>query len=129
MVDGKISNSFLIDIGVRQGDGLSAALFNLFLHKALKKLEQSNAILNRLTQICRYADDILVIAGSLPALEALCVELSRKAGRVGLVVSPERTKYMNFSASPSRRLKKRSNHRWCNLRNSGRVYILGYSQK
>jgi hypothetical protein len=65
IVDGKISNTFFIDIGVRQGDGLSATLFNLVLHKALKNLEQSNTILNRLTQICRYADDILVTAFQL----------------------------------------------------------------
>jgi hypothetical protein len=38
---------------------------------------------------------------SLPALEALCAELSREAGRVGLVVRPNKTKYMRFSASPS----------------------------
>ena len=55
------------------------------------------------TQICGYADDILVIVRRLPALEALCVELSRETGRVGLVVSPEKTKYMKFSAFPSRR--------------------------
>jgi len=87
--------------GVRQGDGLSATLFNLVLHKALKNLEQTNTILNRLTQICGYADDILVIARSLPALEALCVEISRESGRVGLVINPEKTEYMRFSASPS----------------------------
>jgi len=57
--------------------------------------------LNRLTQICGYADDILLIARSLPALEALCIELSREAGRVGLVVSPDKTKYVRFSASSS----------------------------
>jgi hypothetical protein len=98
IVDGKISNTFLIDIGARQGDGLSATLFSLVLHKALKYLEQSNVILNRLTQICGYADDILEIARSLPALEALCVELSGEAGRVGLVVRPKKTKYMKFVA-------------------------------
>ena len=38
IVDGKISNLFNIGKGVRQGDGLSATLFNLVLHKALKKL-------------------------------------------------------------------------------------------
>ena len=38
----------------------------------------------------------------------LCVELSRETGRVGLVVSPEKTKYMKFSASPSRRSIKGS---------------------
>ena len=48
----------------------------------------------------------MVIARSLPALEVLCIELSREAGRVGLVVSPDKTKYMKFSASPSRRSRK-----------------------
>jgi len=101
IVDGKISNPFIIGRGVRQGDDLSATLINLILHKALKNLEQSNMILNRLTQICGYADDILVIARSLPALEALCVEISREAGRVGLIINPEKTKYMRFLATPS----------------------------
>jgi hypothetical protein len=101
IVDGKISNPIVIGIGVKQRDGLSAALFSLVLHKALKNLEQSNMILNRLTQICGYADDILVIARSVPVLEVLCVELSREAGRVGLAVNPDKTKYMRFTASPS----------------------------
>jgi hypothetical protein len=38
--DGKICAPFTIDRGVRQGDGLSATLFNLTLHKALKILEK-----------------------------------------------------------------------------------------
>jgi hypothetical protein len=101
-VDGKISNPFVIGVGVRQGDDLSATLFNLVLHKALKTLEHSNTILNRLTQICGNSDDILVIARNLPALEVLCVDLSREASRVSLVISPDKTKYMRFSASPSR---------------------------
>ena len=80
---------------------MSATLFNLDLYKALKNLEQSNTILNIITQICGNADNILVISSSLPALEALCVKLSREAGRVCLVVSPDKTKYMRFLASPS----------------------------
>jgi sorting nexin-29 len=106
IVDGKISSPFIIGKGVRQGDGLSAILFSLTLHKALKNLEQSNTILNRLTQICGCADDILVIARNLPALEALCILLSREADRVGLVVCSDKTKCMRFSATPSRRLMK-----------------------
>jgi hypothetical protein len=106
IVDGKISTPFVIGIEVRQGDGLSATIFTLVLHKALKNLQQSNTILNRLTQIYGYADDIFVTARSLPALEALCVELSREACRVVLVVSPDKTKYNRFSASPSRRSGK-----------------------
>jgi len=106
IVDEKISNPFVTGRAVRQGDGLSATLFNLVLHKALKTREQSNTILNTMTQICRYADDILVIARNLSALEAMCVEISREVGRVGLVINPKKTKYMSFSASPSRRSAK-----------------------
>jgi len=105
-VDWKISTPFGLSIGVRQGGGLSATLFDLVLHKALKNLEKSNTILNRLTQICGYADYILVIARSLPALEALCVKVSRETGRVGVAVSPDKTNYMRFSASPSLRSVK-----------------------
>ena len=75
-------------------------LFNLILHKALKNLEQRNTILNRLTQICGYAR-------SLPVLEALCEEPRKETGRVGLVVSPDKTGYTRFSAAPSRRSVKR----------------------
>jgi hypothetical protein len=106
IVDGKISAPFVIGKGVRQGDGLSVTLFNLALHRALKNLKQSNMILNRLTHICGYADDILVIARSLPAFETLCLKLSREAGRVGLIVSPVKTKYMRSSGSPSQRSLK-----------------------
>ena len=101
-----MSNPFVIDRGVRQGDAVSATLFNIVLHKALKNLEESNAILNRLTQICANADDILVTARSLPGLEALRVEISREAVRVVLTINPTKTKYMRFSASPSRRSVK-----------------------
>jgi len=48
----------------------------------------------------------LVIARSLPALEAMCAEISREAGRVGLIINPDKTKYMRYSASPSRRTVK-----------------------
>jgi hypothetical protein len=42
-------------------------------------------------------------------------EISREAGRVGLVMNPDKTKYMRFSASPSRRSVKGGNHKWCNF--------------
>jgi hypothetical protein len=59
-----------------------------------------------LTQICGYANDILVSARSPPALEALCIEISGEAGRVGLVINPEKTKCMRFSVFPSQRSVK-----------------------
>jgi len=92
IVGGKICAPFTIDKGIRQGDDLSATLFNLTLQKAMKNLEQNNIILNRLTQICGCANDILIIARSPSALEVLCIELSSEAGRVNLVVSLDKTK-------------------------------------
>jgi hypothetical protein len=37
----------------------------------------------------------------------LCEELRKETGIVGLVISPDKTKYMRFSAVPSRRSVKR----------------------
>jgi hypothetical protein len=54
---------------------LSATVVNLVLHEVLKILEQSNTILKR--QIFGYADEILVISRSLPALKAMCAERNR----------------------------------------------------
>ena len=48
----------------------------------------------------------MVIARSLPALEAMCIEIHREAGRVCLVINPVKTKYMRFSPSPARRSVK-----------------------
>jgi len=50
----------------------------------------------------------LVIARNLPALEAMCAEIRRGASGVGLVINPDKTKYMRFSASPSRKSVKGS---------------------
>jgi len=55
---------------------------------------------------CTCADDILITARTIPAHEAMCAEISREEGRVGLVINPDKTKYMRFSASPSRRSVK-----------------------
>ena len=45
----------------------------------------------------------MVIARTLPALEALCAELSTEAGKIGLQINTNKTKYMRFSAVPTRR--------------------------
>jgi hypothetical protein len=37
-----------------------------------------------------------------------CVELSREAGKLGVVISPDKTKYMRFSASPFQRSVKQA---------------------
>jgi hypothetical protein len=109
----KISNPFVIGIGVRQGDGLYATLFNLVLHKALKNLEQSNIILYRLTLICGFADDILVIARSLRALEALCVK--QRSSQSGPGSEPRQDQIYEIFSVPIPKLSEGGNYKWCNL--------------
>jgi hypothetical protein len=36
----------------------------------------------------------------------MCAEISREASRVGPIINPDKTKFMRFSASPSRRSVK-----------------------
>jgi hypothetical protein len=103
---GKVSHPFVIGKGVRQGRWFFCNTVQLRSSQTPEKPGTNNTISNRLTQICGFADDILVIARSLLALEVLCAELSREAGRLCLVVRPNKTKYMRFSASPFRRSAK-----------------------
>jgi len=71
--------------------------------------------LNRQTENCGYADDILVIARNLPALEALCVEISREAGRVVLAITPNKDQIYEIFCFHIPKISERANHKWCNL--------------
>jgi hypothetical protein len=59
------SKSFNISAGVRQGHVLSAALFNIALNMELGGIAEKGNITYKSTQICAYADDIVVIARTL----------------------------------------------------------------
>jgi hypothetical protein len=61
-IGGNVSKSFNVLQGVRQGDGLSAVLFNLALDKVLKELKLNGNILYKSKQMRAYADDIALIA-------------------------------------------------------------------
>jgi hypothetical protein len=69
---------------VRQGDALSAVLFNLTLHSAIQKVEQSGTIVNRTTQLFGYADDIALMGRNSTVLEELFNELAKEAKILGL---------------------------------------------
>jgi hypothetical protein len=47
---------------MRLGDTLSAALFNLVLHREIQDIQIQGALVNGMTQLFAFADDIAVMS-------------------------------------------------------------------
>jgi sorting nexin-29 len=60
-VGNQLTRSITVLSGVRQGDSLSAVLFNLVLHKAIRHMEVKGTIVHKSKQVYGYADDIALI--------------------------------------------------------------------
>jgi hypothetical protein len=67
----RTSRNFKITSGVRQGDSLSAVLFNLAPHEAMKELNLRGTIINKTKQTCAYADDIALVSRNMDSLKEM----------------------------------------------------------
>ena len=61
-VNNQKTKIFEFKTGVKQGNGLSTTLFITAQHKVIRKIDQRWTILNKLSQVCAYADDVVLIA-------------------------------------------------------------------
>jgi len=78
------SKSFSVSSGMRQGNPLCAAIFNLILESIIKKLNLRGDISLKLKQTVAYADDVALLARSPKALEEIFQTLQNEATLVGL---------------------------------------------
>ena len=89
-----ILNYFLetldISTGVRQGDVLSFFLFNLIIKSVITKLDISCSIINKITQILVFADDIVMLSKERKALATITKKLTKEAGLTGLFLNRKR---------------------------------------
>ena len=88
------SEKFRINTGLRQGDTLSTLLFNLVLEGIIRKLDTRGNISTKLTQLCAYADDLVITARTPNALNEVFVTLEKEARYQGLIVNQSKNKYM-----------------------------------
>ncbi|KAJ8880776.1 hypothetical protein PR048_017247, partial [Dryococelus australis] len=93
-VKGKLSTSFEVKTGVKQGDCLSPLLFNLALEKVIKSGKDGNGPTNRQET---YADDIVLIGKNKEELRDMMKVLVKEITEVGLEINTEKTKYLPIS--------------------------------
>jgi Reverse transcriptase (RNA-dependent DNA polymerase)/Endonuclease/Exonuclease/phosphatase family len=92
-----ITKAIEIGKGVRQGDGLSAMLFNMSLEGIIRDCGIKGSIIQKSVQIIAYADDIAVVARDMRSLEEVVEKINKEAKKRGLEINSKKTKYMKIS--------------------------------
>lgn len=87
------TNEFTTNKGVRQGDSLSATLFNLVLEYVTRKISKGT-LRTRGSQIIAYADDVVVITKRREITHKLVQEIIKEGEVVGLKINEAKTKLM-----------------------------------
>jgi hypothetical protein len=83
---------------VKQVDGLFTTLFIIALHKVIREIDQRETIFNKLSQICAYADDVVLITKTKRKIIHMFDRLETEARKIGLLVNERKTKYMFMTA-------------------------------
>jgi hypothetical protein len=94
-----LSDSFLIQNGLKQGDALSPLFFNFALEYAVRKVQeyQAGLKLNGTHQLLAYADDMNLLGDNIDTINKNTQTLIGASKEVGLEVNVEKTKYMLVS--------------------------------
>ena len=99
------SRDFPITKGTKQGDPISPLIFNAVLEAIMRQVKEKwkrrkygvnlePSFEDRLTNL-RFADDILVIARTLPQIKQMLLDIIEECEKNGLKLHPEKTKIMH----------------------------------
>jgi hypothetical protein len=88
-IQGKMSPSFEMVIGLRQGDALSTLLFNLCMEKVIRNVKAvpGVTIFNRTRQSLLYADDVVVLGCAVKHSAETLEDMTTVASQMGLTVN------------------------------------------
>ena len=87
---------FPIRNGLKQGDALSALIFNFVLEYAIRRVQvnQDGLKLNGTHQLLAYANDVNILGGSAHTVKENAEALVVATKENGLEVNADKTKYM-----------------------------------
>jgi hypothetical protein len=88
-----MTESFNVNVRVREGDATSVILFNFVLDYFTRKLDTREKP-TKLVSINAYEDDVVIISRNLKDLEEALQELDNTAPETGLIIKIEKTIYI-----------------------------------
>jgi hypothetical protein len=103
-LQGHVSEPFLTQSGLRQGDAQACLLFNIAEEKVIRDsdIERRGIIYYKSVQVLAYADDLDVIGRSERDIKEAFIKLDNEAQKMNLNINEEKTKYMEITAKPTK---------------------------
>ena len=77
-------------------------MFILALHYGVQKIDQRGTIFTKLSQICAYADNIVIVTRTQKKLTEVYLDLDEKS-KLGMEINEKKTEYMVTSTYEHRR--------------------------
>jgi hypothetical protein len=92
-----LSDTYLTQNGLKQGEALSQLLFNFALEYAIRKVQENQVSLELNETHHIYADNINLLGDSINTIKENTETLLGASSDVGLEINAEKTKYMIMS--------------------------------
>ncbi len=105
VINGGLTGSLLVNKGTKEGGINSPPIFNSAYSTILARLDiypfpnSSEALDNDAVYYIVFADDLVLLSANLTNLEKITNDLQQELARLGMLVNPDKTKWIMFTPS------------------------------